>query len=197
LGVERDANSGESLSETFVISNGHQQVTVFSDVPLSLTYSLNSQPLSGTPPSRTYPIQQQAALAERFLQEHDLLDFGYRIESVVGSKAQDYSVRIVPMVSGLPLYENDPTNSRIWVVLDSQGDVWHLFYDTMVLKFITELPVRPAAEVWSQICGGGLQVGVLFTTYDSAGQIIPTVDGGMPFRRETSPTDISKAYSAG
>lgn len=182
---------GEGGDEVFVVSDGEKEATVFSDVPLAFTYSSHPQPLTGTPPSRLYPMQELATFAEDFLREHDLLDFQYRIESAVGSGAEDYSVRVVPLASSLPLFENDPHNPRIWVVLDADGSVWHLFYDTLRLEVLSELPLRPAAEAWSQVCLGESQDGLLYTTYDATGRIDSSrgqisVPGEEPF-----PADLS------
>ena len=192
LGIVGSTSSyvGEGGAEVFVASDRNKEVTVFSDVPLVFTYSSNPQPLTGTPPSRLYPMQELASIAEDFLHEHSLLDFKNRIESAIGTSAEDYSVRVVPLVSGVPLFENDPTTPRIWVVLNAEGTVWHLFYDTLRLEAVTELPLRQAAVAWGRICLGGSAEGLLYTTYDTSGRIDST-RGHIPVPgEEASSTDL-------
>lgn len=175
----------------FAISDGTKEVTVFSDDPVSFTYSSNSQPMTGTPPARLYQTEELAKSAEAFLQERALLDFEHRIERAVGSNAADYSVRVVPMLSGFPLYENDPRNSRIEAVFDANADIWQLFYNTLRLNTLGTFPLRPADEAWAQVCLGGIQEGLRFTTYDTEGRIEAT-SGDLPIPGESTPqADLS------
>jgi hypothetical protein len=192
LGVTGSTSSyvGESGIESFIVADSDTEVTVFSDLPLNFTYSSDSRPLSGMPPTILYSPQERADLSEAFLQEHDLLNFDYRIENTIGSMS-DYSVRIVPLFAGVPLFENDPFNPRIWVTLDAEGQVWHLFYETLELEVVGEAPVRQADEVWSQLCHEEKPEGLLYTAYNTTEPGITTrghipVPGDQPL-----PTDLS------
>jgi len=129
--------------------------------------------------------------AENFLLEHSLLHFEYRIERAIGSYAEDNAVRVLPLMSGVPLFENDPTNPRLWVVLDAEGHVWHLFYETLSLATLGELPLRPASLAWSEICIGGSQEGLLYTTYDINGRIGSTRGGVAVLGEEAFAADLS------
>ena len=194
LGVSGSISSyvGESGIASFTVTGDPSEVTVFSDNPVSFTYSADAHVPLGVAPLATYPPEDLVAYSRAFLSEHQLLPFDNQILPATGSNADGYSVQVQSRLNGIPLFENDPTNPRIWLVFGPDAAVTHLFYDTLLLEDLGPSPIRPAANAWSLLCSGASLDGGLLTTYDAAGRIASAA-GRLPIPGEApASADLSE-----
>ena len=196
LGVAGDVTSyiGEGGDRVFVFSDGVREIAVRSENPLDFTYGYASRPLSEAS-IILYSFEERSQVAEEFLQSHRLLDFDFEVQPAAGTNEADYSVRVSRLLSGFELFENDPRNPRIWLVLDEDAEVWLLIYQTLNFEAIGEVDVREASEAWAAICHGEVEPGTLYSVYDGTGLLVST-QGLVPVPG-SEPLDASYSFAEG
>ena len=108
------------------------------------------------------PFEEQKKIAEKYLQEHNLLNFPY--EAKPGLTNMD-EVTFTRKLEDLPITQNGISNSSITATISREGKVSQIIYKTLSLKKIGDFPILPAADAWQRLTAGHLNGNFAYEIY--------------------------------
>ncbi len=153
----------------YVVLDGSRQMTFSSSGVLYVDNSARDAWLStgapiGSNVTRTLTFEQQATIAQEFLQAHGLLDFAYRVEPAQNG--------LTGMVYFAQLAEGHPMqDAGIQVTVSPDGQVTMVLYRPLALELVGQYPIRSAREAWNALLSGQPGGKVQYTVRREAGSM--------------------------
>ena len=147
--------------QTRTIAGGVQMISVmggpadmylWSDDPLIVSISDAAPPQDITP--RPIAPDVRAAMVKAYLNERKLLDFPYIMEPPDLSPEKDWSIRVVPLIDNIPLYDYDPLYGRMLVTFNPSGKISLVSWQPLKLVAGDNVEIVPAAKAWQQFVNG-------------------------------------------
>ncbi len=158
---------GEMGGQQYIVTDGDVQM-IFYGYPDQFSYftSMLTLPSSDmnemyyrgmySPPNATLadplPFDQRVALAEEFLNAHNLLDYPYRAEPSI---TDPNGVRFVELLDGIPLVygvgKNPGMIERINISIDPDGQISSLFHSHHHYQPLNAYPLLTADQAWARL----------------------------------------------
>lgn len=145
---------GEDGGSLMSITGDSANIRLWSDDPLILVIDNISKTPQNSTPVKILPPDVRAQTAKSFLDARGLLDFPYIMEPPRLSREQDQSIRIVPLLDGYPLYDDDPLNGRLLVTFDSVGEISQVVWRPLKVVPGDFVDINPATVAWDQFVNG-------------------------------------------
>ncbi len=153
----------------YIVLDGSRQMTFSSSGVLYVDNSARDAWLPTGAPigsniTRTPTFEQQAAIAQEFLQAHGLLDFAYRVEPAQNG--------LTGMVYFAQLAEGHLVqDAGIQVTVSPDGQVTMVSYRPLALELVGQYPIRSARDAWDALLSGQPGGKVQYTVRRDAGSM--------------------------
>lgn len=145
--------AGEGSEPVYLVSDGHQMMTFAYNTAQVFDYWRDyAAALVNT--GEHIPFEEAAPIAEAYLQSLGLLDFEYRIESIMGEPGW---VRFVQILEGRPVIYGigySPSVVELDVRVGPEGEIQQVRYYEHDFQPLGDYPIVSAQQAWQAVLSG-------------------------------------------